>query len=566
MDGQNAPENTGEDIVRQQIAAATSSMLPLASGSIYRTAWHDLQDYRTQLNLTGPTTIRHVFSFLAKKYQDKVWTSPGTLWTRYSMLRNMIRIREGTLVDDGAIMACESWLKGLSRVHNPKQSFQLTKEQVARFLIETQDKYSIDLRLLLVFGVNIGLRTADLKKLQWKNVSRYADGLRISIDWATKTDQGARGNWYFIAKEQDSRVCGVALFEEYRRIVEEVDPNYLSGDLWLKIVKTKAGKWSVISVRGRNWITSIPSIVAKELGLQDPEQYTGHCFRRTSAQWQADAGATTLELQNQFGWKSQAMAVVYTGQSTAARSASSKRCLLSGDIPFEAKSNLVHESTEEQQPTSARQSECSATTMRPQPPQSEAISGHANIPWPLNISGQNVNIYFGCAPSTPAVQQDSPTPNEPVPPRVQKATNTEPSEKDVCSQSDIGSALLNLSDLESICSADMANSFAEVNAVGVDDGQMSNAETPVVTQKQGEKRRMKAARKVVKKKKPVAKPVIQSKAKSTKATGEKLESEGSSVNAAVTNPITGRPQRIVKTTIHNNPYSKNTKGYVAPNA
>ena len=294
-------QNTGEDIVRQQIAAATSGMLPMASGPAYRSAWHDLQDYRTELRLNGPTTIRHVFSFLAKKYADKVWISPGTLWTRYSMLRMMIRIREGSVVDDGATMACETWLKGLTRTHNPKQSLQLTKEQVARFLIANQAKSAIDMHVLLIFGLNLGIRTADLKKLQWRNVTQYADGLRITVDWATKTDQGARGTSYFIAKEQDPRVCGVTLFAEYRRIVQEAEPERLNGDLWLRIIKTKLGKWIVIGPRGRNWITSVPSMVAKALSLPTPELYTGHCFRRTSAQWQADAGATALELQNQFG-------------------------------------------------------------------------------------------------------------------------------------------------------------------------------------------------------------------------------------------------------------------------
>jgi hypothetical protein len=110
MTGQCLPANDGEDIVQLQITAATSSMLLVTSAPVNRSAWHDLIDYSAHLDLTGPTTMRHVFSFLAKKYKDKVWVSAGTLWTRYSMLRKMLIIRGGNVADDGSIMACESWL------------------------------------------------------------------------------------------------------------------------------------------------------------------------------------------------------------------------------------------------------------------------------------------------------------------------------------------------------------------------------------------------------------------------------------------------------------------------
>jgi hypothetical protein len=206
------------------------------------------------------------------------------------------------------------------------------------------------LRVLLVFGRNLGLRTAGLKKLQWKNVTPCVTGLRITVDWATKTDQGARGNWYFIAREANPVVCGVAIFTEYRRIIQEADPARFDGDLWLKVVKRKDNKWTVVNVRGRNWITSVPSFVAKKLGLTNSDDSTGHYFRRTSAQWQADAGTTVFELQNQFGWKNSSMAAVYTEQSVVARSASSRRCLLSS----EAQSSEAAMGSNHQQPPQAQ--------------------------------------------------------------------------------------------------------------------------------------------------------------------------------------------------------------------
>ena len=564
MSDQNESANDGEEIVRQRIATAMSSMLPATSSHVYRSAWHDLQDYRALLNLTGPTTIRHVFSFLAKKYADKVWVSPGTLWTRYSMLRMMIKIREGNVVDDGAILACESWLKGLSRVHTPKQSNQLTKEQVARFLVTTQHTQPIDVRLLLVFGFNLGLRTVDLKKLQWSNVSRHADGLRITVDWATKTDQGARGNWYFIAKEDDPRVCGVALFAEYHRIVQEADPQRLNGELWLKVVKTKAGKWSVISTRGRNWLTSIPSMVARELGLPDAESYTGHCFRRTSAQWQADAGATTLELQNQFGWKNPAMASVYTGQSTVARSASSRRCLLSGDVPLIAESSVPTGRAEEAPQSSAGQSRSNAELVqRLSPPQTVSVPPGVSMPWPVKISGQNINIYFGGSPACGSEQQKASTSDESLSQR-RLAVKSDAGEKEVCADSDLEDALISEYEWESSCSKDMAILLPEV-VTAIGEEQAAETETVAVgTLTKG--KRKNATRKSMGKVKKAVEPKIKPKAKPEKVIGIALPPQIDEDSNAGTNNTTGRPQRVRAIITHSNPYSRNTRGFIDPNA
>ena len=44
--------------------------------------------------------------------------------------------------------------------------------------------------------------------------------------------------------------------------------------------------------------------VATILQLDNPETYTGHCFRRTAATMEADGGATTQQLQRAFRWKS----------------------------------------------------------------------------------------------------------------------------------------------------------------------------------------------------------------------------------------------------------------------
>lgn len=75
------------------------------------------------------------------------------------------------------------------------------------------------------------------------------------------------------------------------------------------------GKCST-QVIGINTIGSMPRKIAGFLKLENPERFTGHSFRRTSATVFADAGATTLDLQRHGGWKSAAVAQTYVDEST----------------------------------------------------------------------------------------------------------------------------------------------------------------------------------------------------------------------------------------------------------
>lgn len=79
-------------------------------------------------------------------------------------------------------------------------------------------------------------------------------------------------------------------------------------------VTYKGGKCSVQPV-GKNTISKIPCMIAKYLQLPNPEAYTGHCFRRTSATLLVDAGGDTLSLKRHGGWQSTTVAEGYVADS-----------------------------------------------------------------------------------------------------------------------------------------------------------------------------------------------------------------------------------------------------------
>ena len=66
------------------------------------------------------------------------------------------------------------------------------------------------------------------------------------------------------------------------------------------------------------FILQIPHELATFLGLSDPDSYTFHSFRRSSASQAADLGATSLQMQSYYGWKNASMTLEYVSTSKAA--------------------------------------------------------------------------------------------------------------------------------------------------------------------------------------------------------------------------------------------------------
>lgn len=80
---------------------------------------------------------------------------------------------------------------------------------------------------------------------------------------------------------------------------------------FVNYVKMKCTKQPV----GINKLASFGKQIAIFLKLQNPECFTGHCFRRTSATILVDAGADITALKRHGGWSSTAAAEGYINDS-----------------------------------------------------------------------------------------------------------------------------------------------------------------------------------------------------------------------------------------------------------
>jgi hypothetical protein len=79
---------------------------------------------------------------------------------------------------------------------------------------------------------------------------------------------------------------------------------------------------------GINALAKTPQAVAISLGLENPEGYTGHCWRRTGATTLADTGCSLIQLKQSGGWASST-----TAEGYVADSAHSKRTIAEAFAP-----------------------------------------------------------------------------------------------------------------------------------------------------------------------------------------------------------------------------------------
>lgn len=97
----------------------------------------------------------------------------------------------------------------------------------------------------------------------------------------------------------------------YRKYVACRPENFESCRFFFKYSNGKGCR----QVVGVHQFGKMPKIVAKFLNLPNADEYTGHCFRRSSATILVNAGADLIALKRHGGWKSSNVAEGYIEES-----------------------------------------------------------------------------------------------------------------------------------------------------------------------------------------------------------------------------------------------------------
>lgn len=243
--------------------------------------------------------------FLVKQSEAMVATS---LWTVFSHIKKYLLL-ERTL-DLGRAPRITDYLKTLSKFHKKKKAPSFSRDEMFDFLrrASNEGKGLID-KLVLLAGFYGGLRCCELVELTWEDVVYATEGILLKIRFS-KTDRAGIGATKLLPAIVEDAISPLHYFLLYKEAVAD-----RAGRLFRKFANGKFTKAPV----GKNTIAAIPRTIAIFLGLSNPEIYTGHSFRVSSATVLADEGASSITLKRHGRWASDNVAEGYLRDSKQAR-------------------------------------------------------------------------------------------------------------------------------------------------------------------------------------------------------------------------------------------------------
>lgn len=225
---------------------------------------------------------------------------PSTLWCLYSKVKTMVKFKEG--VDCSSFTKVVDFLKMFSKGHQAKKSKVLSRSEIDEFLLKAPNDRYLLIKVATAFGIYGACRRHELHNLCVDDVDVEGNILVVHI----RDTKNYKPRTFTVVP--DGVVNCVALYNKYISLRPK---NVKCNKLFLFY---RGGKCSCQPV-GINTFGKFPMEIAKYLDLPDVSQYTGHCFRRSSATILANTGVSITAVKRLGGWKSAAIAESYIEES-----------------------------------------------------------------------------------------------------------------------------------------------------------------------------------------------------------------------------------------------------------
>jgi hypothetical protein len=160
--------------------------------------------------------------------------------------------------------------------------------------------------LMAFFG---GLRKTECQNLVLEKIIRSPEGYIITHNRAKQRSDKLSSK--FVVPQEGGYADRLAIY--LKKVNEQL--SMFQGRVWYTGTTSTLLKKQPM---GKNMLSNLPHELAKFLNLPDAENFTFHSFRRTSATSAADAGSSTEQLVDFFGWKNGSMCQEYISSSKPA--------------------------------------------------------------------------------------------------------------------------------------------------------------------------------------------------------------------------------------------------------
>ncbi|XP_031333003.1 uncharacterized protein LOC116163272 isoform X2 [Photinus pyralis] len=272
---------------------AVDNLLPPKSKGEYEKEYLKFKDWCGAQNLTviSENVLLAFSTIMSKSYKS------STLWKNYSMLRSMLKIREN--IDISKFMKLQALLRRTSVGYEAKKSKILEYPEIERFINEAPNTKYLAAKVILIIGYFGACRREELKNLLTDDIDYKSDSIFVTVP-KTKTK---RPRLFAI-----TNAMWIGLIKEYACL----RPVHITHKRFF--IFYRQGRCTVQPI-GLNKVGEMPRIIARYLKLQNCDEYSGHCFRRSAASHLANNGADIMTLKQHGGWKSSSTAEGYVDQS-----------------------------------------------------------------------------------------------------------------------------------------------------------------------------------------------------------------------------------------------------------
>lgn len=266
--------------ITEKARRAVSTLLPDKSKKIYERAYEKFMEWHSNKKIASFSEDVLIVYFEELSCSMK----PSCLWVRYSMLKSTLNLNHN--IDISSYSRLVSLLKRKCEGYTGKKSRILSSDEIKKFIREAPDQHHLLTKVILIFGIMGGCRRKELHDLKVDHVKDVDSLLLVHItNSKTKTFRSftVTGKYYAICKK-------------YLDLRPVICDNYF-------FLNYKNGKCTSQNI-GINKLGGMAKQVASYLRLPNTHLYTGHCFRRTSATLQVDAGGDILTLKRHASLRS----------------------------------------------------------------------------------------------------------------------------------------------------------------------------------------------------------------------------------------------------------------------
>ena len=182
--------------------------------------------------------------------------------------------------------------------------------QIKMFMLGTMEtSYWLVRQAMSIVAFFGGLRLQECLDLQLEKMVRTKDGYKITHSRVKQRSDKRES--VFLVPAQGGFADQLGVYVE--KVKSEL--NIFTGRVWWTGVNGNSLKKQPM---GKNMVGKVPHDLAIRLKLSNPEKYTFHSYRRTSASFAAHGGMTSEQMQSFYGWKHPSMCQEYISTSRPA--------------------------------------------------------------------------------------------------------------------------------------------------------------------------------------------------------------------------------------------------------